>query len=148
MFTPHWATYYQDIVCQCLVGPGVVKGCGQVNVSVQNNQERAVEAELGHGHVVSWEEAVPRVSKVLSDLLVQLFCHHLCRVVLRTANDGDSTWREENEQEKSYETIANGGVLHSAPTNVLHHKNSFEYLKTYHRYACIPIENLVIGEMG
>ena len=78
-------------MCQSLVGPGVVEGCGQIDVSVQDDQERSVEAELSHGHVVSREQTVPRISQVLLHLLVQLLRHHFCRIVLRTANDGNST---------------------------------------------------------
>ena len=38
-----WLATHKNIVCEGLIGPGVVEGCGQVNVPVQYHQEGAAE---------------------------------------------------------------------------------------------------------
>lgn len=35
----------QEVVDKGLVGPGVVEGCGQVHIPIQNDQQRTTETE-------------------------------------------------------------------------------------------------------
>ena len=69
-----------------------MEGCGQIHVTVQDDEQQPVEAALSHQQVVKGEQCVLGVPQRLPDLPVQLLCHHLRSVVPRATDDGDDPY--------------------------------------------------------